>query len=327
MKRNIEREIFNIHSESDFNDLAIEIFRYQAESNIVYKKFLEESGVNIPDIKSVSDIPFLPVSLFKREKIVSGEFEPELIFKSSGTTVGDRSLHLIKSLDLYEKSFTEGFRYFYGDPSSIAIFALLPSYLETGNSSLVYMTNRLISFNGEKRGGFFLDDHDNLISQLDDNLSAGKKVMLLGVTYALLDLASSVNRDLEGLIVVETGGMKGRRKEMVREEVHSIIKKAFNIESVHSEYGMTELLSQAWSDGEGIFRAPPWMKILIRDASIPGCIIGSGMNGGINIIDLANIHSCSFIETADLGMSFDDGSFSVRGRFDSSDIRGCNLLV
>ena len=327
MNRNIEREIFNIHSESDFNELAIEIFRYQAESNIVYKKFLQESGTNIPDIKSVADIPFLPISLFKSKKIVSGEFDPEIIFKSSGTTVGDRSLHLLKSLDLYEKSFTEGFRYFYGDPSSIVIFALLPSYLETGNSSLVYMANRLISFNVDKKGGFFLGDHENLISQLNDTLSAGKKVMLLGVTYALLDLASYGNMDLEGLIVVETGGMKGRRKEMVREEVHSIIKKAFNIESVHSEYGMTELLSQAWSYGQGIFRTPPWMKILIRDASVPGCIIGSGINGGINIIDLANIYSCSFIETADLGVSYDNGSFEVRGRFDSSDIRGCNLLV
>lgn len=327
MRSDFERDIFNIHSESDFRELAIELFRYQAESNTVYKTFLKESGIIPRDIKSLNDIPFLPVSLFKRQKVVSGDFEPEIIFKSSGTTEGERSVHMLKSIALYERSFTEGFGYFFGDPSLTEIYALLPSYLETGDSSLVFMADRLIALNRDKKGGFFLYEHENLISQLRSSLSSGKKVMLLGVTFALLDLASSCSTDLKGLILVETGGMKGRRKEIVREEVHAVLKAAFNIDTVCSEYGMTELLSQAWSQGEGVFRTPPWMKILIRDAAIPGQIIGAGLNGGINIIDLANIHSCSFIETADMGISYDDASFEVRGRFDSSDIRGCNLLV
>ena len=318
---------FKISSEQEFASLALDIFRYQSLNNIVYRDYLKALGIEPGDIDSVDKIPFLPISLFKSRKPVSGNFIPEAVFRSSGTGGIDHSLHHIRKLSIYEKSFTEGFSLFYGDPSLLTIYALLPSYLERNDSSLVYMADRLIKKNSMGRGGFFLDNYKDLIKNIEQSLLRGDKVLLLGVSFALLDLAENIGPDLSGVIVMETGGMKGRRKEIVRQELHSVLTERFNIDSVHSEYGMTELLSQAWSMGDGIFKTPPWMRIIIRDPLDPMSLVGKGRTGGINIIDLANIYSCSFIETADLGVLGEDGLFEVSGRFDSSDIRGCNLLI
>ncbi len=322
-----ENKIFSISSEQEFSSLALDIFRYQSGNNPVYREYLQALGVVPSDILSVEAIPFLPIDLFKKRKLITGDFIPEAIFRSSGTAGMERSLHHIIKLSLYEDSFIKGFSLFYGDPSEITIYALLPSYLEREDSSLVYMADRLIQANSRRQGGFFLDNYDKLLSSIEQSQANGEKVMLLGVSFALLDLAERLSPDLSGIIVMETGGMKGRRKEIVRQELHSILCRQMNIDRVHSEYGMTELLSQAWSQGEGVFRTPPWMRIIIRDPLDPFSIAARGKTGGINIIDLANIYSCSFIETADLGVLDDDGLFEVRGRFDLSDIRGCNLLI
>lgn len=319
--------IFKINSEQEFESLALESFRYQSEHNRIYNTFLNELGCLDESVNYLSDIPFLPISLFKTQKVVSGSFNHEIVFKSSGTSSLNRSSHYIKSKGLYSESFLKCFKLFYNHPSSFTIYALLPSYIENGDSSLVFMADNLIKQNTEGRGGFFLHDFDSLEYSLKESLKRGDRVILLGVTYALLDFASKSKIDLSEAIVIETGGMKGQGKEMLREEVHHILKSAFSLNSVHSEYGMTELLSQAWSNGDGMFRCPPWMKILVRDPSEPGRLVESGRTGGINIIDLANIHSCCFIETSDLGCVYEDGSFEIKGRFDSSDIRGCNLLV
>lgn len=324
---NKENRLFNLSTNEEFSSLALDIFSYQSQNNQVYREYIKALGIKPGMIRLVSDIPFLPIKLFKIRKVVCGDFSPEAVFRSSGTAGMEYSMHHIRKLTIYEESFMRSFRLFYGDPSGITIYALLPSYLERKDSSLVYMADRLIKKNKAGKGGFFLDDYDELIRQIRMSLSCGEKVLLLGVSFALLDLAEQYGPDLSGAIVMETGGMKGRRKEIVREELHSILKEKLNIETVHSEYGMTELLSQGWSAGDGFFRTPPWMRLIIRDPLDPGSVVGAGRSGGINIIDLANIYSCSFIETADLGVLRHDGSFEVSGRFDSGDIRGCNLLI
>ncbi|MCX6310869.1 MAG: acyl transferase [Bacteroidetes bacterium] len=322
----LQEQIFSV-SESNFESLALEIFRFQFEQNPVYATFAKGIGKIPEHVKRVEDIPFLPVELFKTHKIYSAEKEPEIVFTSSGTTGAITSKHEVADLALYRKSFRSGFRKFYGEPGNWVILALLPSYLEREGSSLVYMADRLIRESENAYSGFYLDNYKVLSDKLRKLNGDGKKVLLLGVTYALLDLAEKFPQQIPNTIIMETGGMKGKRKEMIREEVHTILKKSFGVNEIHSEYGMTELLSQAYSKGNGIFYCPPWMKIKIREMNDPLSFAANGKTGGVNIIDLANLYSCSFISTSDLGKSYPDGSFEILGRFDESDVRGCNLMV
>ncbi|MFO7828288.1 MAG: acyltransferase [Bacteroidales bacterium] len=320
-------EIFTIENENQFNDFAIKIFNYQAENNLVYKEYLFHLGVNISSIHSYQNIPFLPIEFFKTHQILTGAGDSEMIFYSSGTTGSQRSKHYIKDLTFYEKSFLKTFNRFYGDVDEYCILALLPTYLENESSSLVYMVNQLIQKSGHPESGFYLNNIETLASKLKDLDQSGQKVMLFGVSYALMDLAHQFPMQLSNTIILETGGMKGTRKELTKNELHQLLGQKLGAEKIHSEYGMTELLSQAYSKGDGKFFTPPWMKILVRDTYDPFSYVQKGRSGGINIIDLANIHSCSFIETKDLGKINKDNSFEVLGRFDYSDIRGCNLLV
>ena len=305
------------------------MFRFQSERCKVYSDYLRYLRADVSKVTNIESIPFLPISFFKEHNVYSGLDDPEAIFISSGTTGMINSRHSVMSLSLYEESFTRAFRLFYGDPGEYAIMGLLPSYLEREGSSLIYMVKRLIELSGNRHSGFFLnDDRQPLPGAIDMARNEGLKVLLIGVTFALLDLAEANPCDLSDVIIMETGGMKGRRKEMIREEVHAILKAAFNIMSVHSEYGMTELLSQAYSKGEGLFKTPPWMKVLIRDSHDPlSHTTEPGSSGGISVIDLANIWSCSFIATSDLGRMHEEGVIEILGRFDNADIRGCNLLV
>ncbi len=324
---NLKKQIFKITSPDEFNALALRIFHYQYKNNSVYQKFADNLSVNVSGLNHYTQIPFLPVEFFKYHKVVSGKFEPEVVFTSSGTTGALNSRYFVKELSLYEDSFLRTFDLFFGKPEDYIILALLPSYLEHKGSSLVYMAEKLIVKSGHRESGFYLHDYEKLTTTLKRLQDESRKVILLGVTYALLDLAEKYPLKFPGLILMETGGMKGQRKEMVREELHETLKKAFQINMVYSEYGMTELFSQAYSKGYGKFHTPPWMKVVIRDTNDPLTLLPEGKSGGINIIDLANIHSCSFLATQDLGKINPDGSFEVLGRFDDSDVRGCNLMV
>lgn len=323
----LRNRIFSIEDQQDFNAVAFEIFHYQYLTNPVYHKFVDGLEKKPERITNLSEIPFLPISFFKSHKVVSGHFTEETIFESSGTTGMIPSRHYISDFSLYEESFTRGFERFYGPLGQYSIFALLPSYLERKHSSLVYMVERMRWKSDRDFGGFYLDELEKLASELQAATHAGKKIILIGVTYALLEMAARFPMTLPGTILIETGGMKGRRKEITRMELHEELCKGFGIQSVNSEYGMTELFSQAWSKGNGIFNTPPWMKVLISDMNDPLSLLPEGKTGGINVIDLANVHSCSFIATQDLGKSYGDNSFEVLGRFDSSDIRGCSLMV
>lgn len=324
----LQEEIFNVDNQTNFLKTALRVFDYQYNNNIVYQSFIKSLGRDVSKIDSLSDIPFLPVELFRNHKIVSGDLPVEMIFESSGTTGVTPGKHYVNSLNLYRGSFLKTFNIFYGRPEEYLIAALLPSYVERKGSSLVYMADCLIRESNFSGSGFYKDNAEELIGVIKSAKSEKKRVLLLGVTFALLDLAEKLSPDLSDVIVMETGGMKGRRKELTRSELHSILKEKFNVQSVHSEYGMTELLSQAYSKGDGVFYCPPWMKILIRDPLDPLKIYNEPeVTGGINIIDLANLNSCSFISTGDLGKLHPDDGFEVLGRFDNSDIRGCNLLV
>jgi phenylacetate-coenzyme A ligase PaaK-like adenylate-forming protein len=326
--RNLQNQIFNINNQTEFSDIALEIFNYQYLNNKIYRLFVQSLGREPSEVNSIHKIPFLPVEFFRNHKILTGNHPVEMIFESSGTTGVIPGKHFVSDLGLYEDSFLKSFRLFYGDPEEYLIAALLPSYTERSGSSLVYMADHLIKKTGYPGSGFYKDNPCELVSAIEKAKDERRKVLLLGVSFALLDLAETMPSDLSGVVVMETGGMKGRRKELVRSELHSILIERLNIQSVHSEYGMTELLSQAYSKGEGLFYCPPWMKIIIRDPQDPLTLFTEhSLTGGINIIDLANINSCSFIATGDLGKTFDDGGFEVLGRFDNSDIRGCNLLV
>lgn len=328
MTQDFINRIFQIKSQSDFLEALHEVFRYQAESNHVYRDFINRPGIRKESVKTPADIPFLPVELFKSHKIVTGNKKVERVFESSGTTGSSISRHYIADTELYEKSFLNCFRLFYGNPEDFIIAALLPSYTERENSSLVYMMENLIQKSKNPLSGFYKSNAGEMLLNIERGKKEKRKVLLMGVTFALLDLAEQYFPDLSGVIVMETGGMKGRRKEITRGELHSVLTKKLNVSSIHSEYGMTELLSQAYSKGNGLFYCPPWMKIVLRDPQDPLSVITeTGITGGINIIDLANVHSCSFIATGDLGKLHEDGSFEVLGRFDSSDIRGCNLLI
>lgn len=319
--------IFNITTKADFNLAALAVFKHQYTNNIVYKTFcnyLQKTPNNVID---VNDIPYLPISFFKTERIVSNPKTPEKIFTSSGTTGSTTSSHYVTDIALYEDSFNQGLKRFYGDASEFVFLALLPSYLERSGSSLIYMANALIKQSKHPESGFYLDNLNELANKLAKIDASGKKVILLGVSFALLDLVENYSFNLKNTIVMETGGMKGRRKEIIRPELHKILCQGFGVAEIHSEYGMTELLSQAYSKGNGIFYCPPWMKVTARDTEDPLTLLNNGKTGGLNIIDLANINSCSFIATQDLGKVYNNGSFEVLGRFDNSDIRGCNLLL
>jgi hypothetical protein len=310
-----------------FEAAALEVYAWQYAANPVYREFSSHLGRSPESVRSLEDIPFLPVEFFKGFSLVSGGRPPLFAFESSGTTGQATSRHYVTDPDWYERSFREGFRHFYGDIREYRIFALLPSYVERGNSSLVYMVSRLIEDSGDERSGFYLNQHELLLKNLAESRRSGKKCLLLGVSFALLDLAEQFPGPLEEVIVMETGGMKGRREELTREDLHARLCKAFRIDNIHSEYGMTELFSQAYSKGKGLFHSPPWMKILIRDPNDPLGYLEEGRSGGVNIIDLANINSCAFLATQDLGRLRPGGGFEINGRFDNSDVRGCNLMV
>ncbi len=322
----LEKEIFNIKSSEDFERLSLEVFRFQYENVAVYRKFCNLLNTKISEVQSFEQIPFLPIQFFKSHKIMVENLTEETIFTSSGTTGSITSKHFISDLKLYETSFLNAFKRQYGEPNNYAILALLPSYLERDGSSLIYMVENLKAASKNPDSGFYLYETEALIEKLGELEKSNQKTLLIGVSYALLDLIEMKNFQLKNTIVMETGGMKGRRKEMIKEELHEILKRGFGVEKIHSEYGMTELLSQAYSTGDGIFNCPPWMKILTRDTE-DALTYTHEKTGGINVIDLANLNSCSFIATQDLGKTYKDGSFEIIGRFDSSDIRGCNLMV
>ena len=318
-------EIFNIHSEQEFVKICLQIYELQMDNNPIYSAYSQIilKG-EIP--KKLEEIPFLPIEFFKTEQIICVTQKIEEIFLSSGTT-GNQSKHLVSDLSIYENSFRNTFQLFYGDITDYCILSLLPNYREREGSSLIYMVDDLIKRSKHPKSGFYLNNYKEVSETILELEKNGQKTLLIGVSYALLDLAKDYPMKLENTIIMETGGTKGKRKELLKEELHKLLKEAFSLDSIHSEYGMTELLSQSYSEGDNIFKTPPWKKVLIRDVNDPLTILGKNRSGGINIIDLANIYSCPFIATQDLGRLHKDESFSVLGRFDNSDVRGCNLLV
>lgn len=320
------QDIFSIKTDDDFKKAVLATFSHQFENNPVYRSFCDLLLKHPSGVKAIADIPFLPIQFFKSHKVVSLKSDTFHEFTSSGTT-GTTSSHFVSDLSLYQKSYLNGFRHFYGNVEEVAILALLPSYLERSGSSLIFMIDDLIKKSGHPKSGFYLDNIDALAETLIDLEKSGQKTILVGVSFALLDLAEKRRFNLKHTTVMETGGMKGRRKELTREELHKQLKEGFGVHEIHSEYGMTELLSQAYSLGHGIFKCPPWMRVNSRETDDPLTIQESLKTGGLNVIDLANYNSCSFIATQDLGKVYDDGSFEVLGRFDHADIRGCNLMV
>ena len=324
---NHKNSIFNIQSEADFKTTALEVFKFQFEHNAVYRSFCDLLYKHPSDVRSIEQIPFLPIEFFKTHTIISTNKPTEATFTSSGTTGSIVSKHHVGDLDVYKQSFRTGFESFYGTIENYTVLALLPSYLEREGSSLVYMANDMILQSKQPESGFYLHDLEALKNTLTSLEAKGQKTLLIGVSYALLDLIEAYSFELKHTIVMETGGMKGQRKELVKSELHALLKQGFGVDTIHSEYGMTELLSQAYSKGGGVFETPPWMKVLTRDPEDALSIQPNGKSGGINIIDLANINSCAFIATQDLGKIKSDGTFEILGRFDQSDIRGCNLMV
>ncbi len=320
-------DIFNITDKSQFEEIALKIFRHQFENNKVYRSFCDLLYKHPSEVKTIKEIPFLPIQFFKSHRVISSIKGIQETFTSSGTTGKISSKHFVTDIDLYEQSFRKGFQHFYGNIEDYVVLALLPSYLERDGSSLIYMVNDMIANSKQPESGFYLNNLDTLKNTLIDLVSRNKKTLLIGVSFALLDFVETYRLELKNTIIMETGGMKGKRKELIRAELHEALKQGFGVNTIHSEYGMTELLSQAYSKGNSIFKTPPWMQILTRDTEDALTIQAYGKTGGINIIDLANINSCAFIATQDLGKVYKDGSFEVLGRFDNSDIRGCNLMV
>lgn len=320
-------DIFHIASKKEFEKITLKVFRHQYDNNLVYQNFCNLLKKDKMNVKSIAEIPFLPIQFFKSHDVISSTEPIQITFTSSGTTGTNTSRHLVTDLNYYEESFRLGFSQFYGNIEDYVILALLPSYLEREGSSLIYMVEDLIERSNQPESGFYLHNYDELTEKLIALDDSGQNVILIGVTYALLDLIEQQNFQLKNTIIMETGGMKGKRKEIIREELHDILCKGFGVSKIHSEYGMTELLSQAYSLGDGVFECPPWMEILIRDTEDALSYVSEGKTGGINVIDLANFNSCSFIATQDLGKKYPNHSFEVLGRFDNSDIRGCNLMV
>lgn len=319
--------IFDITGKDDFDRMALDIYRYQYKYNLVYQAFCNYLHRTPKTVAETLQIPFLPIEFFKSKKVVSSNKNEAILFTSSGTTGTQTSTHYVTDISVYEASYLKGFQHFYGNLEEYCILALLPSYLEREGSSLIYMANDFIQKSKHPESGFYLDNVEGLVEKLVTLDKKGTKIILIGVSFALLDIAERYQLVLQNTIVMETGGMKGRRKEMIRTELHELLKKGFGVEKIHSEYGMTELLSQAYSNGNGIFKAPPWMQVFVRDTEDALSYQPLGKTGGLNVIDLANINSCSFIATQDLGKKFENGSFEILGRFDHSDIRGCNLMV
>jgi hypothetical protein len=320
-------DIFTISSKKEFEKIALKVFRIQFDNNLVYQEFCKLLKKNKENVKSLIEIPFLPIQFFKSHDVLSSSKPIQTTFTSSGTTGMTTSKHLVTDVSLYEESYRNAFSEFYGNIENYCVLALLPSYLVREGSSLIHMVDDLIQSSNHKDSGFYLNNYEELIAKLLELESSGQNVILIGVTYALLDLIEIHQFQLKNTIIMETGGMKGKRKEMIREELHEILCKGFGVPVIHSEYGMTELLSQAYSLGNGIFECPNWMQILIRETEDALSYVKEGKTGGINVIDLANINSCSFIATQDLGKKYPNHSFEVLGRFDNSDIRGCNLMV
>jgi len=322
----VHLELFNNLISKDFTTQALDLFRFQYEQNPLYRRYASTLGVNPTAVGRLEDIPFLPVSFFKSDKIRTTDFVPETVFTSSATTGVVSSRHEIKDLDLYRKSFRAAFTRFYGDITDWCVIGLLPSYLERSGSSLVVMVDDLVKGSGHPQSGFYLYDHDTLHRVLQELEARGQKTLLIGVTFALLDFAEKYTLSLKNTVIMETGGMKGRRRELTRPELHAYLMEKLGVNGIHAEYGMTELLSQAYSAGNGIFECPPWMRMLVRTEDDPLEVRTEG-EGILNIIDLANHWSCAFLATEDVGRVFPDGRFEVAGRVDNSDIRGCSLLV
>lgn len=328
MEQAFIENIFKINDEKTFRAAALEVFHFQARHTPVYRDFLAAFKIDPTSVREIEEIPFLPIEFFKSHRVLEEGLEAEVVFESSGTTGTVPSRHHVADTGLYRESFLRTFNSFYGSPEELCILALLPSYLERGNSSLVYMMDHLVRWSKHPDSGFYLHNLKELSTILQKRNNDRQETLLVGVSFALLDLAEQHPMDFcNNISLMETGGMKGRRKELVRSELHQQLKEAFDLQNIHSEYGMTELLSQAYSGAEGLFYCPPWMRVLVRDPNDPLSLLSPEQSGGINIIDLANIHSCSFIATSDLGKVYEDESFEVLGRFDQSDIRGCNLLV
>lgn len=320
-------DIFSLDKVTLFENIVFDVFRHQYENIPIYHKFCNSLNKTPESVSSLNEIPFLPIEFFKTHRVISEKTKAQIVFGSSGTTGTAPSFHYVNDLSVYENSFTNTFQLFYGNPQDYCILALLPSYLERKNSSLVYMVDKLIKRSKHPQSGFYKNDFQSLYNTLHTLECHRQKTLLIGVSFALLDFAKQYPMPLNNTIVMETGGMKGRHEEITREELHHILKQAFQQKNIHSEYGMTELLSQAYSFGNGIFSTPPWLKVLIREINDPFQVGITNKTGGINVIDLANYHSCSFIATQDLGKDSGDEKFEVLGRFDNSDVRGCNLLM
>jgi len=323
----MELDIFNIESQERFTEIALKVFKHQFKNNKVYRSFCDLLYKHPSDISKIEDIPFLPIQFFKSRKVLSSLNQIDETFTSSGTTGNITSKHFVTNINVYKESYLKGFTHFYGNIEDYVVLALLPNYLERKGSSLVFMVNDLIKKTKNSDSGFYLNNLDDLTQKLINLDNKNQKVLLVGVSFALLDLVEKQQFNLKSTIVMETGGMKGRRKELIREELHQILQNGFGVKEIHSEYGMTELLSQGYSNGNGIFETPPWMQVLTRDTEDALTINSKEKNGGINVIDLANYNSCSFIATQDLGKVHQNGTFEIIGRFDNSDIRGCNLMV
>ena len=323
----MQNAVFNIQNQSDFKTCALQVFRHQFKNNAIYRSFCDLLYIHSSDVKKVEEIPFLPIQFFKSHAVLSSTQAVKETFTSSGTTGSSVSKHMVTDLSWYTKSYTKGFEHFYGPIEEYTVLGLLPNYLERDGSSLIYMVDDFIKKPNKPSSGFYLNNLTELSKTLIALDKKGEKVLLIGVTFALLDLIERQQFKLQNTIIMETGGMKGRRKEIIRNELHEILCAGFGVSKIHSEYGMTELLSQGYSSGDGVFDCPPWMKILARDTEDALTMVGTNKTGGLNVIDLANYNSCSFIATQDLGKVDNNGSFEVLGRFDHSDIRGCNLMV
>ena len=323
----MQNAVFNIQNQSDFKTCALQVFRHQFKNNAVYRSFCDLLYIHSSDVKEVEEIPFLPIQFFKSHAVLSSTQAVKETFTSSGTTGSSVSKHMVTDVSWYTKSYTKGFEHFYGPIEDFTVLGLLPNYLERDGSSLIYMVDDFIKKSNNPASGFYLNNLTELSKTLIELDKKGEKVLLIGVAFALLDLIESQQFKLQNTIIMETGGMKGRRKEIIRNELHEILCAGFGVSKIYSEYGMTELLSQGYSSGDGVFDCPPWMKILARDTEDALTMVGANKTGGLNVIDLANYNSCSFIATQDLGKVDNNGRFEVLGRFDHSDIRGCNLMI
>jgi phenylacetate-coenzyme A ligase PaaK-like adenylate-forming protein len=322
----LAQKVFTTNN-ANFEKSVWQVFKFQAQNSTIYKNYISALGINPLSIQQIQQIPFLPISFFKTHDILAQGYQVQQAFLSSSTTGTGQSRHLVANVEVYHNAFAKGFNLFYGNPKEYCILALLPSYLERTGSSLVYMAEHLIHQSQHPDSGFYLDEWEKLSKVLQQNEAKGQKTLLLGVSFALLDFVAAFPQQLKHTVVMETGGMKGRRKELTRAELHTALKEGFGVNEIHSEYGMTELLSQAYAKSNGLFYCPPWMKVLVREADDPFSYAANGKTGALNVIDLANINSCSFIETADLGRAYPDGSFEVLGRMDFSEVRGCNTMI